>query len=72
MAEITFALGLVARHTDVGSIHHDNEVTCVNVGGEFRLVFAAKAMRDGSGQSAEHFVGGIYYKPVALNLMRLG
>ncbi|CAG4884293.1 protein of unknown function [Georgfuchsia toluolica] len=72
VAKILLVLGLVAGHTQLIDIDHDDIVACIDVRGVHRLVFAAQALRNFSCKTSQHFVSCIDDEPVALDFMRLG
>ena len=63
---------LVAGQGDLGGVHHDDEVTGVDVRGELGLVLAAQQGRRGNGQTPEDDIVGIDHMPGPGDLTRLG
>src|SRR5690554_155933 len=71
------AVGLLLRQLGAGEgyllgVDDDDEVAHVHVGGERRLVLAAKQGGGVAGQAAEHYVSCVDDDPVALDILRLG
>src|SRR5690554_2484701 len=71
------AVGLLLRQLGAGQgnlvgVDDDDEVAHVHVGGEGRLVLAAKQGGRVAGQTAEYYVSGVDDDPVALDILGLG
>ena len=70
MAVVFFVFEFGTGYAQFVGIDDDNVITGINVRGVFGFVFAAQAVCDLGGNSAQDFVFGIDYKPFALHLVR--
>src|SRR6185369_15436872 len=64
VAVVHLVLVFRARHTELGSIDDDDEVTGVDVRRVNGLVFAAQTESNFAGYSSEHLIGGVNHKPL--------
>ena len=69
---VLLVLQLVASYGNLFRVDHDEVIAGIAVRGVDRLVFAAQAMRELAGETAERLVRGVDDVPVALDGLRIG
>lgn len=64
---VHFLLKFFPRETHLRSIYNDDEVPCVHMRGELRLVFAPEDSGGFHSDPSQDFVLGVYYEPFFFN-----